>query len=513
MKKILFALMFLLITTSLFATTNCLNYVGNALQANGSSGVDSLIVLPDANGKLTNTLILTINRDNQEDTDSYISKVTINKNSDNDNVSFDIQTQSLLELLGVTLDNNSTASSFVKDFFNFHVAGFTDVFNSYIIKDSYVWLKNDNDFAFLKFSNLAILDIAIADNDNSKFYVLTFSKDNQTYQIYEVNGDLTSKTLKYSLNAGLQYGFGQLFYDVDDEDGAEVDLFVSVQQDNNTSNKLIVFTENNGTLDFTNPDENGLQSFNQDADKINFYLATYKTCVDNNSVDYDIFKYDFDSIGIYKDSDETNGEELVSTLQLWDPSYASIVGNVAYITHYGGGVQAVDLSNPETIDNTSIIGDSNDEFYGLPQQVKPFVLDGDLYIAVAGGWAGLGVFKVNDCYTNFNLDNIFKKDVCGEYSPPPTDNNTGGDNGTCDMSGACFGAGDVDMLSSGWNLVGTGCPINDMSIFNSVNSVWKWTGNAWAIYSPLPNIQSILDQYNIPTINIINAKEGFWINK
>jgi hypothetical protein len=135
-------------------------------------------------------------------------------------------------------------------------------------------------------------------------------------------------------------------------------------------------------------------------------------------------------------------------------------------------------------------------------------------MAVAGGWAGLGVFKANDCYENFSLQNVFKDNPCNDTtndnSSPTQDNGT--DTGGTTCSG-CFTADDVSFLSAGWSLAGTGCDITDMSIFAGVNTVWKWTGSAWAVYSPKDTISTLLNNYGITPVTIIHAKEGFWINK
>lgn len=65
----------------------------------------------------------------------------------------------------------------------------------------------------------------------------------------------------------------------------------------------------------------------------------------------------------------------------------------------------------------------------------------------------------------------------------------------------------------GWQLVGTEHDIN-ISTFNNPNIISVWTydkiNKKWKAYFPNKNID--LNNYNIESLDKINAKEGFWIN-
>ena len=70
-------------------------------------------------------------------------------------------------------------------------------------------------------------------------------------------------------------------------------------------------------------------------------------------------------------------------------------------------------------------------------------------------------------------------------------------------------------LNSGWNLVGVGKDITltDLNNFGSINTVWKWNGSSWQIWSPNSNIMNLISQYKLQSISIIEKGEGFWVNK
>ena len=484
--------------------SNCLQHVGTFFKSSGSQGVDSILVIHDAQGKLTNKALITVNRDNiySGELGTFLYAISVTENSTDDNVSVSVDDNvSIGAALGLTLNLNHVAYSFLKSFFNGEALGYTTFDN-----DSYVWLIGDNgSFKSLKLPNIQIIDLAASEDDNSKFYVLGVSGGYN--HIYAVDGDLTSYIDKFSINAGT----GQILYDVYEE-GAELDFITVI---GNVGTKILEFTSGEGSteLDFLN--YNDVSSVFDNSSNISKWFATKETCTG----DYDFFKFAFDHVAVYKTIDnETDGSEtykLVSTLKLWDPASGYIAGNVLYLPNFGAGIHAVDISDPENLNESDIIGDTINDFSGLPQEVKGMVINGNFYIIAAGGWAGLGVFKANACYPNYNLDGIFKPLQCEGDNGTGGDNGTtpGTDNGTSSCVNACFNAADVDNLGSGWSLAGTGCDINDLSIFDSVKTVWKWSGSSWIVYSPVESINNLLLQYNIPSITLIHAKEGFWINK
>lgn len=71
----------------------------------------------------------------------------------------------------------------------------------------------------------------------------------------------------------------------------------------------------------------------------------------------------------------------------------------------------------------------------------------------------------------------------------------------------------IETLSTGWHLLGTATDINDTSIFDNTNAVWKYD-NGWKAYSPNSATQSLIEATNsIDTLENIGADKGFWINK
>ena len=496
-KKNFLTLIFIVITMwfsgNVFAS-NCLQHVGTFLEASGSHGVDSILVFLDDNDNLTNQALVTVNRDNVyngAEIGSFLLRVTFTKNSGNDNVSMTINDNiSLTDMLGITVSANHYAYSFLKAFYNNGVVGFTSFDN-----DSYVWFINDNQsFDYIKLTNIKLVDLAISKSDTQKFYALGNSNGNN--KIYEINSDLSEYTEKYSFASGMS----QILYAVDEEDGPELDLLYS----GGSSTKIYEFygTATSG-IDFSNPYETSDEYDN--VSSISLFLAEKEEC----NADYTFFKFNFDSIGIYKESETGDNETLVNVLKLWDPSSAYRAGNILYVSNWGAGINAVDISEPGTLGSADILGDTINDFYGLMLQVKGMVIDGEFYILGAGGWSGLGVFKAGACYANPSLDSIFQPLNCSN------DNDTGSnDNESTSCTDGCFTAFDANNLGSGWSLAGTGCDIYDIpAIFNNVDTVWKWTGSAWAVFSPNTTIKTLLTDYNIPSINHINAKEGFWVKK
>jgi len=72
-------------------------------------------------------------------------------------------------------------------------------------------------------------------------------------------------------------------------------------------------------------------------------------------------------------------------------------------------------------------------------------------------------------------------------------------------------------LNKGWNLKGT--YLDNVAIDNlnsdAILAVWKWVGNKWAVWSPNPQIQEIINKYiesgALEDITQLNAGEGFWV--
>lgn len=69
----------------------------------------------------------------------------------------------------------------------------------------------------------------------------------------------------------------------------------------------------------------------------------------------------------------------------------------------------------------------------------------------------------------------------------------------------------LDAKSAGWHMVGTSTPIEDMSVFGNVDTVWKWNGTTWLVYSPNPLMQSAIQDANIESIDKLDSFDGVWI--
>ncbi|MEA3314733.1 MAG: hypothetical protein U9Q30_02595 [Campylobacterota bacterium] len=66
---------------------------------------------------------------------------------------------------------------------------------------------------------------------------------------------------------------------------------------------------------------------------------------------------------------------------------------------------------------------------------------------------------------------------------------------------------------NGWHMVGTSTPITNMNLFNGVDTVWKWSGTTWKVYSPNPSTQTAIKTSGIESINELNSFDGVWIRK
>ncbi len=83
------------------------------------------------------------------------------------------------------------------------------------------------------------------------------------------------------------------------------------------------------------------------------------------------------------------------------------------------------------------------------------------------------------------------------------------------LSASSMAAEQAIQVNKGWNLKGSRLNgVEAEKAFNdgNVNTVWKWTGKGWAVWSPNPKIMKIINDYGLPVISQLNAGEGFWIN-
>ena len=188
---------------------------------------------------------------------------------------------------------------------------------------------------------------------------------------------------------------------------------------------------------------------------------------------------------------DTNSTSAIKT---WDPYNAIMLDNMLYLTNMGAMVNAIDVSdpsNPIIENNTSEWGHTDDLF----------AANGKLY--VARGWAGLSVYDISGCQGGTS-------DV---YTNCSTDSNTTTPETT---SCSCFDINDINSLPDGWSLVGSGCKITNLDIFNSVNIVWYWDNMAhkWLAYSHNAATKTAIENStDVQLLNKIDPKKGFWIYK
>ncbi len=199
----------------------------------------------------------------------------------------------------------------------------------------------------------------------------------------------------------------------------------------------------------------------------------------------------------------------ISSVELFHIYKTYLNNNILYVANMGGGIDAVDISNPY---NPQVIGTGiikNDDFTGAASQDITY---SNGIVAAALGWDGLAVFSADSCKPSITDKDYYKQCENSEENDNYTENNNY-DNTSEENDNCCFNAADVEQAPTGWYLAGTGCDITDMNIFNNVKTVWYWNNNSWMIYSNDPNILKIIQKYNIPPIVEIPAKRGFWINK
>ena len=75
-------------------------------------------------------------------------------------------------------------------------------------------------------------------------------------------------------------------------------------------------------------------------------------------------------------------------------------------------------------------------------------------------------------------------------------------------------------LVPGWNLIGLKSPVaRSISEFisgkeNKIFSIWKWTGNTWAVFLPQDDDvgASFAGSKGFSLLSIIHPGEGFWVN-
>ncbi len=73
------------------------------------------------------------------------------------------------------------------------------------------------------------------------------------------------------------------------------------------------------------------------------------------------------------------------------------------------------------------------------------------------------------------------------------------------------------LLKSGWNLCGVVADVSPDALPDAsvIKTVWQWdsaNGN-WRVWSPDANIQKIISDYKLSTVENLKKLEGFWVNK
>lgn len=62
---------------------------------------------------------------------------------------------------------------------------------------------------------------------------------------------------------------------------------------------------------------------------------------------------------------------------------------------------------------------------------------------------------------------------------------------------------DIDALTAGWHLLGTSSEIDDFSIFENIDLIWKFDGDRWQVYA----------NKGVGSFDKIEKNRGFWIKK
>ncbi len=218
-------------------------------------------------------------------------------------------------------------------------------------------------------------------------------------------------------------------------------------------------------------------------------MFLYATC------SYIFYSSDFDKLIIQN----LNTNEY-SSIKVWDPSKATLVNDTLLLANMGAMVNIINVSDP-----SSPYIESNTTEWGHTDEVV--YKDNKMYVGF--GWGGIAVYDISGCVADTNG----AISQCSDSDDSDTDETTD-DNATA--SDCCFTSEDLEALPVGWSLVGTGCDINDTSIFNSVKMVWKYNSqtNRWEGYSPDDQILNIIkDRDDIEQLNSIGSKKGFWILK
>jgi len=80
-------------------------------------------------------------------------------------------------------------------------------------------------------------------------------------------------------------------------------------------------------------------------------------------------------------------------------------------------------------------------------------------------------------------------------------------------SGNTITASDINALQSGWNLIGTITPIDNLSIFNNAKIIWVYDSNSksWSAYSSNTETMKAINNTGINAITSIPANSGIWV--
>ncbi len=76
----------------------------------------------------------------------------------------------------------------------------------------------------------------------------------------------------------------------------------------------------------------------------------------------------------------------------------------------------------------------------------------------------------------------------------------------------------IELTGSGWFLAGIKNPdissVKPKDFFNlsSIDTIWKWEDNSWAVWSTKTDILNLINNYSLPFIQTLNSSDGFWIN-
>lgn len=332
-------------------------------------------------------------------------------------------------------------------------------------KNTYLWRINLSDLSNIQYKKYENMSIKGATGDETKQYYLVKKYSSDEANI--IKADLSSSFLSSIAN----------IYILDETNTSD---YIRASIVGNNNNLFVQINKNVYQIDIANNPPK-VETISNQISNINKLI--YAKC------SYLFYSSNFENLSIVDlDTNST------STIKTWDPYNAIMINNMLYMTNMGAMVNAIDVSDP-----SNPIIESNTTQWGHTDDL--FAKDGKLY--VARGWAGLLVYDISECQSG----------VSDIYSNCSNDTNT---TTPQTKSCSCFDINDINSLPSGWSLVGSGCAITNLDMFDNIGIVWYWDNieQKWLAYSHNITTKTAIENLeNVQLLNKIDSKKGFWIYK